>query len=205
MGLPVLLAAVWLATDPTPSTATPSTATPSTATPTTPAGRLQKRSIAATAWPVEPGLAGGFLFSGPGVIPFVGLTLFVPVIPGLGPVMLGRGAHAADAAVSFTEGQMGLGLAWEGRLGELRARAGLVPLVVVTAVGDGGDDVASVTPGVLAPLELGLPLGGGVSFGAVIEPGVAPRASVGQGANEVGRDRFFVNVGASLTFGGPFD
>jgi hypothetical protein len=241
MGMPVLLAAVWLATDPTlsmaapstpgpstetpatetpatetpatetpatetPATETPATETPATETPATSTGRLHRRSIAATAWPVEPGLAGGFLFSGPGVIPFAGLTLFVPVIPGLGPVALGRGAHAADAAVSFTEGQLGLGLAWEGRLGELRARAGIVPLVVVTALGDGGADVTSVTPAVLAPLELGLPLGGGVSFGAVVEPGVAPRARVvGQDASEVGRDRFFVNVGASLTFGGPFD
>jgi hypothetical protein len=59
---------------------------------------------------------------------------------------------------------------------------------------------------VLVPLELGLPLGGGVSFGAVIEPGLAvPVRLVVDDRVETGRDRLFVNVGASLTFGGPFD
>lgn len=197
MGPSVLLAVWWLATDPT-STPTPPPPTSSTARPV-------KRSIAATAWPIEPALSGGFLFSEPGVAPMAGLTAFVPVIPGVGPIIAARGAHTTDGAASFTEGQLGLGLAWEGRVGELRARAGLAPMLVVTALDDGDSGTARVTGGVLVPLELGIPLGGGVSVGVVVEPGVAPRARVGQGTTELGRDRVFVNVGASLTFGGPFD
>jgi hypothetical protein len=200
MGPSVLLAVLWLATDPMSSPATSS------------AGRPVRRSIAATAWPIEPAVSAGFQFSGPAVLPVAGLTAFVPVIPGVGPLLAVRGAHAADGAASFTEGQLGLGVAWEGRVGELRARAGLAPMVVITALTDegGGDDggdggAPRVTAGVLAPLELGLPLGGGVSVGVVVEPGIAPQARVGQGPSELGRDRLFVNVGASLTFGGPFD
>jgi riboflavin biosynthesis pyrimidine reductase len=107
---------------------------------------------------------------------------------------------------SFTEGQAGIGVAWEGRLGELRARVALIPTAVVTAVGDDAITTTVTTPGMLVPLELGLPLGGGVSFGAVIEPGIAaPVRVVVDNRIETGRDRLFVNVGASLTFGGPFD
>lgn len=171
-----------------------------------PPGRMVRRSIAATMWPVEPAVVGGFIWSGPGMVPFVGATAFVPIIPGVGPVVAGRLAHAAVGGASFTEGQAGIGVAWEGRLGELRARVALIPTAVVTAVGDDAITTTVTTPGVLVPLELGLPLGAGVSFGAVIEPGIAaPVRVVVDNRIETGRDRLFVNVGASLTFGGPFD
>lgn len=155
---------------------------------------------------MAPALAGGFTWSSAGIVPFAGATVFVPIIPGLGPVVAGRVAAGSVGSTTFTEGQVGIGVAWEGRMGELRARAGLVPMAVVTAVGDNVTSTTAVTPGVLLPLELGLPLGSGVSFSAVLEPGLAtPVFLVLNNQVESGRDRLFVNVGAGLTFGGPVD
>lgn len=167
---------------------------------------MVRRSIAATMWPVEPAVAAGFVWSGSGMVPFVGVNAFVPIIPGVGPVVAGRVAGASAGVASLTEAQVGIGAAWEGRLGELRARVSLIPTAVITAVGDDAITTTTTTPGVLVPLELGLPLGGGVSFGAVVEPGLAaPVRIIVDNRVETGRDRLFVNVGASLTFGGPFD
>jgi hypothetical protein len=167
---------------------------------------MVRRSIAATMWPVEPAAAAGFVWSGSGMVPFVGVNAFVPIIPGVGPTVAGRLAWTAVGTTAFTEAHVGIGAAWEGRLGELRARVSLIPTAVITAVGDEAITTTTATPGVLVPLELGLPLGGGVSFGAVIEPGLAvPVRLVVDDRVETGRDRLFVNVGASLTFGGPFD
>ena len=194
MGPVVLLASLLL------STTAPSSPEP------TPPGRMVRRSIAATMWPIEPAFAAGFVWSGSGMVPFVGANAFVPVIPGVGPVLAGRVSGASVGAAGFTEAQVGIGAAWEGRLGELRARVSLIPTAVITAVGGDAIVTTTATPGVLVPLELGLPLGGGVSFGAVVEPGVAvPVRIVVDNRIETGRDRLFVNVGASLTFGGPFD
>ena len=199
MGPGLLLASLLLtASGPTQSTS----ASPDPA----PAGRFVRRSIAATMWPAAPALSGGFVWSSAGIVPFAGATVFVPIIPSVGPVVAGRVAHSTVGATGFTEAQVGIGVAWEGRMGELRARAGLVPTAVVTAVGDEVGSTTAVTPGVLLPLELGLPLGSGVSFSATVEPGLATPVFLVLG-NEVesGRDRLFVNVGAGLAFGGPVD
>lgn len=195
MGPAVLLASLLL-----------STAAPSSPEAQPPPGRMVRRSIAATMWPVEPAAAAGFVWSGSGMIPFVGVNAFVPIIPGVGPAVAGRLAWTAVGTTTLTEAQVGIGAAWEGRLGELRARVSLIPTAVMTAVGDNAITTNTITPGVLVPLELGLPLGGGVSFGAVVEPGLAiPVRLIADERVETGRDRLFVNVGASLTFGGPFD
>lgn len=200
--VPALLCASLLLTTSAPASAAPA----SSDTPAPPVGRLVRRSIAATMWPVEPALSGGFVWSSAGIVPFGGATIMVPIIPGVGPIVAGRVAGSTVGTSSFLEGMVGIGVGWEGRMGELRARAGLVPAAVVTTVGDDVASSTTVTPGVLVPLELAVPLGAGVSFGAVIEPGLATPVFLVLGNQvESGRDRLFVNVGASLTFGGPVD
>jgi hypothetical protein len=181
-----------------------------TATATPPARpdqvRAVKRSIAATVWPLEPAVGAGFVWSSNGIVPFAGATVFVPIIPGVGPVVVARGAGTFVGDVSFAEAMGGIGVAYEGRMGDVRARASLVPTVVLTSLADGSDSVVSVTPGAMLPLELGLPLGAGVSFTGTVEPGVAVPVAIVEGGQIVsGRDRLFVMVGAGITFGGPVD
>jgi len=172
--------------------------------PAEPPKKTVRRSIAATWWPVEPAVNAGFGFSGPGLVPFVGMSALVPVIPGLGPTFIARGLWSDVGTVSFAEGMTGIGVGWEGKMGDMRARASFVPTAVVTSVG--GVDGVSVTPGVLVPLEVGLPLGFGMSFTGTFEPGIATPVLLFDGASlETGRDRLFVFVGAGVTFGGPVD
>ncbi len=164
--------------------------------------KMVRRSIAATWWPVEPSVSAGFLMSGPGLLPYAGASIFAPIIPGLGPTVIARATGIDTGVATFWEVMSGLGIGWEGKLGDLRARASVVPIAVVTGV---GPDTA-LTPGVLLPLEVGLPLGYGVSFTGSVEPGLANAVLLFDGGTlETGRDRFFVMVGAGITFGGPVD
>jgi hypothetical protein len=168
--------------------------------------RRIKRSIAATMWPVEPAVGAGFVWSSNGIVPYAGATVFVPILPGVGPVVIARGAGTILGDTAFAEVMGGIGVAYEGRLGDLRARASLVPTAVMTSVSDPDGDLFTVTPGAMLPLEVGLPLGGGVSFTGSIEPGVAVPVAITEGNQIVsGRDRLFVMLGAGITFGGPVD
>jgi len=198
-----------LGADAPPATTTTPPATAPTATsqqaPRAP-GTVVRRSIAATQWPLEPAISAGFLWSSTAIVPFIGLTTFVPVIPGVGPTIAVRGGAATTGEASYIEGLFGIGVGLEGKLGDLRARASFVPSVQLSAVDTTAGSATSIGPAILVPLELGLPLGGGVSFTGTIEPGVAAPVSVVVGDEVVtGRDRFFVMLGAGITFGGPVD
>ena len=165
-----------------------------------------RRSIAATQWPIEPALSAGFLWSNTAIVPFIGLTAFVPVIPGVGATVAARVGATTTGTASYIEGVFGIGAGFEGKLGGLRARASFVPSAQLSVVDTGRGGVTTLGPAVIVPLELGLPLGGGVSFTGSIEPGVAAPVSVFVGDEVVtGRDRFFVMLGAGVTFGGPVD
>lgn len=173
---------------------------------TMPAGHAVKRSIAATMWPMEPSLSAGFLWSSVGIVPYAGLTAFVPIIPGLGPCVVVRGAASDTGRSSFVEGMVGIGPAWEGRLGDMRARISLVPAAIVSSVTSDSISGIDTQPGLLVPVELGLPLGSGISFTGFIEPGVSTAVvTVADRQIDTGRDRLFVMIGAGLTFGGPVD
>ena len=186
------------------SPAPPTGTTPSM--PSMPAGHAVKRSIAATMWPVEPSVSAGFLWSSVGIVPYAGLTAFVPIIPGLGPCVVVRGAASDTGRSSFVEGLVGIGPAWEGRLGDMRARISLVPAAIVSSVTSDTSSGIGTQPGLLVPVELGLPLGSGISFTGFIEPGVSTAVvTVADRQIDTGRDRLFVMIGAGLTFGGPVD
>lgn len=190
----------------TTTTATTTTATTDAAPTTRPAVTVVRRSIAATQWPIEPALSAGFLCSTAGLVPYAGLTAFVPVIPGVGPTVMARGALSTVGDDRFLEGIVGIGVGLEGQVGGLRARASIVPAATISAVSDAGVDATTVGPAVLVPLELGVPLGGGVSFSGTLEPGVGSAVELGSRADPItGRSRFFVFVGAGITFGGPVD
>ncbi len=191
-----------------PELAAPTTATTATTAKPQAAGTLIKRSIAATQWPLEPALSAGFLWSNVAMVPYLGMTTFVPVIPGVGPTVLLRVGAASTGEASYLEGIFGLGVGLEGKLGDLRARVSIVPSVQLSSVDTTGtvNDVTRLGPAVLVPLELGLPLGSGVSFTGTIEPGIAAPVRVAVGNDVVtGRDRFFVLLGVGVTFGGPVD
>lgn len=170
---------------------------------------MVRRSLASTVWPVEPAFAAGFSPAPEAFLPWAGLSLFVPVLPGLGPVVVGRAVTGGVGSASLVEGFVGAGPAIEGLFGTLRGRAALVPALRVTSVAGSettADNVTSAGFAVVAPLELGVPLGSGVSFTVSLEPGVTTAVSATvDGASVRLRDRFFVLVGGGLTFGGPVD
>lgn len=170
---------------------------------------MVRRSLASTVWPVEPAFSAGFSPGAEAFLPWAGLTLFVPVLPGLGPVVVARGMTGGVVGAGLVEGYVGAGPAIEGMFGTLRGRAGLVPALRVSSVSGSeaaADNTTSAGFAVLAPLELGVPLGGGVSFTVAVEPGVTTAVSATvEGASLRLRDRFFVMVGGGLTFGGPVD
>ena len=201
MVLPVTLAALMM------TAAVPGSPAPAVeAAPAAPPGQTAKRTIAATLWPVEPSVAAGFLGSSAGIVPYEGATVFVPIIPGLGPTVVMRGAATDTGRSTYAEGIVGIGAAWEGRLGDMRARVSLVPAAVVTSAHDATRSAVVLNPGVLLPLEVALPLGNGVSFTGFIEPGVSTAVvTVVDNQIDTGRDRLFVLLGAGLTFGGPVD
>ncbi len=194
-----------------PPTTAETTAVSTVPTTTTEAPRMStgtavRRSIAATQWPLEPAIGAGFLWSNTAIVPFVGLTTFVPVIPGVGPTVAVRAGATTTGEASYAEAIVGIGVGLEGKLGNLRARASFVPSAQLSVVDVGAGAVTTLGPAVIVPLELGLPLGGGVTFTGSIEPGVAAPVSVVVGDEVVtGRDRFFVMLGAGVTFGGPVD
>ncbi len=142
-------------------------------------------------------------------MPWAGVTLFVPVLPGVGPVVVARGLTGGVGSASLVEGVVGLGPAVEGMFGTLRGRAGLTPALRITSVAGSEtntDNVTSASFAFMAPLELGVPLGSGVSFTVSVEPGVTTAVSATvDGTSLRLRDRFFVLVGGGLTFGGPVD
>lgn len=163
-----------------------------------------KRSLASTTWPVEPAFNAGFLASDDGLLPFVGVTIFVPVWPGLGPALVARGSATQLGALSFYEGLLGVGAVWEGRLESVLARLTLTPAVLASGFNeDSGESGLSLGPALLLPLDLALPLGNGIAFTASVEPGLSRRIVHAVDGDVVGRDRVFVFVGAGLTFGGP--
>lgn len=195
-----------------PKTTAPPKTTATKPTPTDPRGKAVKRSLASTQWPVEPAFNAGFVVSRDSFAPFVGLSLFVPVWPGVGPALVARGAGIQTGQLTAGEAVVGLGPAVETNLGGLRARATLAPGVLVSGSNgagdadlDGGSDV-TVGPAVVLPLEVGLPLGGGVSFSLTIEPGLSrPVVYAVDGEVAYARDRAFVYAGAGVNFGGPPD
>ncbi|MDP2339375.1 MAG: hypothetical protein Q8O67_00345 [Deltaproteobacteria bacterium] len=217
--VPLLLGLIVQAAPPTTTTTTTTTATTATATTTTttpaaarPAAgqpRAVKRSLASTTWPVEPAFNAGFLASEDGILPFVGVTVFVPIWPGLGPSLVARGCGTQVGQLSFYEGSVGVGVGWEARLENVHARVTLAPAVLASGFqfvdgGGDGDQGLGFGPALLLPLDLSLPLGGGVAFTGSIEPGLSRSVlHVVDGAVAVGRDRLFVFIGAGLTFGGP--
>jgi hypothetical protein len=217
------------ASNATPATTTPATATPATAT-TTPATAMTTtagprritRSLATTAWPVEPAVSAGFVLVGDSMVPWAGATAFSPLYFSTGPLVAGRVLGTTTGLLDVIEGVVGAGIGWQGRLGDVRARAGLVPGLLFSRAtrpaaaqsGRGGDDaarpatIADVTStAVMVPLELALPLGGGVSFTGVVEPTISTKATYvdDSGAVAYARDRFFVFVGVGLDVGGPVD
>jgi hypothetical protein len=170
---------------------------------------MVRRSLASTVWPVEPAFSAGFLPAPEAFFPWAGVSVFVPVLPGVGPVVVARGLTGGVGSASLVEGLVGVGPAVEGMFGTLRGRAGLAPALRITSVAGSetsADNVTSAGFAMVAPLELGVPLGSGVSFTISIEPGVTTAVSATvDGTSLRLRDRFFVLVGGGLTFGGPVD
>lgn len=166
-----------------------------------------KRSLASTTWPLEPAFNAGFLASDGGLLPFVGLTVFVPIWPGIGPSLVVRGSGTQVGQLLFYEGVVGVGAAWEGRLENVHARITLTPSLLASGFDyDDGDRGLSLGPAILLPIDIALPLGNGVAFTGSVEPGLARSVvHVVEGDVAIGRDRLFVFVGAGLTFGGPPD
>jgi hypothetical protein len=183
--------------------------------------RRVTRSLATTAWPVEPSLSAGFVLAGDAMVPWAGATAFAPLYFSAGPVVAGRVLGLSTGTLDVVEGVIGAGVGWQGRLGEARARASVVPGLLfsrarlgsgATPTPDGGLVDAGGPGDVLAtavvlPLELGLPLGGGVSFSFVVEPTVSTTVNYADvdGAVAYGRNRLFVFVGAGVDVGGPLD
>jgi hypothetical protein len=170
---------------------------------------MVRRSLASTVWPVEPAFSAGFSPAPEAFLPWAGVSLFVPVVPGLGPVVVARGVTGGVGSASLVEGLVGAGPAVESMFGNLRGRAALTPALRITSVTGSeasADNVTSAGFAVIVPLEIGVPLGGGVSFTVSVEPGVttAVPATV-DGTSLRLRDRFFLLVGGGLTFGGPVD
>jgi hypothetical protein len=175
--------------------------------------------LATTAWPVEPSLSAGFVLAGDAMVPWAGATAFAPLYFSAGPVVAGRVLGVSTGALDVVEGVVGAGVGWQGRLGEARARASVVPGLLIS---DGRRPSGTlVTPGgtvglpggvgpltstaVMVPLELALPLGGGVSFTGVVEPAISTEAAYvdDTGVVAYSRNRVFVFVGIGLDVGGP--
>ncbi len=155
------------------------------------------------------------------MVPWAGATAFAPLYFSAGPVVAGRVFGVSTGALDVIEGVVGVGVGWQGHLGEARARASVVPGLLMsdgrrpsgTLVTPGGTvglpgGVGTVTStAVLVPFELGLPLGGGVSFIGVVEPAVSTEAAYvdDNGVVAYARNRLFVFVGIGLDVGGPVD
>lgn len=176
------------------------------------AGRAQppkpiKRSLASTTWPVEPALAAGFVVSRDSFAPFVGANVFVPILPGVGPAVVVRVSGVQSGTLTVVESAVAVGPAWETQLGGLRARLTVAGGALVHSYGFSADDAGnSVGPVVLVPVEVGLPLGNGVSFDLSFTGGLSRGVNHRvDGVPVYGRDRAFVYVGAGLNFGGPPD
>lgn len=170
-----------------------------------------KRSLASTTWPVEPAINAGFLISRDSFAPFVGASVFYPVWPGIGPAVVARVSGLQTGVLTVVEGFVGAGPAFETNLGDLRGRVSFAPGLLVSGYAFDGvttdvDDDSGVSfgPGLVVPLEAGLPLGGGTSFTLTIEPGLGRSiVHVVDGDIAYSRDRAFVYVGAGINFGGP--
>ena len=175
------------------------------APPVAPASRAVKRSLASSTWPVAPSLNAGFLASDLDLLPFIGVSVFVPVWPGLGPSLIVRASGTQVGELLFYEGFVGIGAAWEAHLQDVHVRATLTPAVLASGFRfDEGDSGLSFGPGLLLPLELSLPLGNGVAFTGSVEPGLGRTViHAVDGSYAVGRNRLFVFLGAGLSFGGP--
>lgn len=187
-------------------TTAPTTTADTTAAAGRPGPRRVKRSLATTAWPVEPSIAGGFVFTNDAMVPWVGATAFTPLLFSAGPVIAARALWSSDAGVDVVESLWGVGVGWQGRLGEARARLSIVPALMWSHAAVAGDRADALLPAVMAPLELGLPLGGGVSMSAYIEPTVAPSVTyAANGEAAYARDRLSILVGVGLDVGGPVD
>ncbi len=157
---------------------------------------------------MEPALAGGFVFVDDGVVPWAGGSAFAPLFFSAGPLAAARVLWTSNAGVDVVEGVVGAGAAWQGRLGEARVRLGVVPALLWSHAAVAGEDdvVDAFAPAVLVPLEVGLPLGGGVSMSAYVEPLLAPSIRhVTDGGLAYGRDRVVVLLGVGLDVGGPVD
>lgn len=169
-------------------------------------GKRVRRSIANTLWPVEPALDAGFLLSEPAILPTLTGSIFVPILPSLGPIVSATVSGAGTPDSTFVSGFAGVGLGLETRMGDLRARVAAIPSVFLDHLAQtgGGETLAGV--GLLLPLEVGIPITDGLSFTGKVALGAGPDVAVLTGdVVESGRDRFFVMAGAGLNFGGPVD
>ncbi len=166
-----------------------------------------KRSLASTTWPVEPSFNAGFVVSRDSFAPFVGASVFVPILPGVGPAAVVRVSGVQSGTLGVVESVVAVGPALETQLGGLRARLTVAAGALVHSYGyDASDNGNSVGGAVLVPVEVGLPLGNGVSFDLSITGGLS--RGVIHAVDDVvaySRDRAFVYVGAGLNFGGPPD
>ncbi len=173
--------------------------------------RLLRRSLATTAWPVEPSASAGFLLAGDALVPWGGVTAFAPLYFSAGPTLAGRLLGTSTGTIDVVEGLVGLGLGLQGHLGEIRTRASVLPGLLwsrhrMTDDGHNRSDRDLVAPVVLVPFEGALPLGGGVSVTGTVEPALSPAVTYLVG-NDVAytRPRLFVFVGVGLDVGGPLD
>lgn len=183
--------------------------------------RRVTRSLATTAWPIEPSAAAGFVLAGDALVPWAGATAFAPLFFSAGPVVASRVLGQSTGSLDVIEAVVGAGVGWQGHLGEARARASVVPGVLVSAarppsgavvapggsVGLPGGNGPLLSAAVIVPLELGLPLGGGVSFTGFVEPSIATAVAYPDDNGVIGyaRNRLFVFVGVGLDVGGPLD
>jgi hypothetical protein len=171
-------------------------------------------SVAASSlWPVEPSVHIGFLLSSGGVQPGVVVQLFAPVVSPAGAFVLAAGTYSPGALdVTVTEGVFALGIAAEGSLDSMRVRAGVGPGVIVhhfslnpafDTVGVDSDTTIA-RAALVAPVEIGLPLGHGMSF--TVGGFLAASSAIEHDVNDTrvwSRGTASVMATVGVTFGGP--
>jgi hypothetical protein len=174
--------------------------------------RRVTRSLATTAWPVEPALVAGFATMEEAMVPFLGVHAFVPLFFSAGPVVSARAWFAGSDRLSLVEGMAGVGVGWQAQAGDAIARVSVVPSVLWSSwwwddTDDTRDDRgATWGPAMSLQLEAALPLGGGTSVSGRVEP-VITRAVAHRLGDTVlfARSEAFLLLGVGIDFGGPVD
>jgi hypothetical protein len=171
----------------------------------------QPALVATTVWPVVPSLQLGLAVSDQGVFPVAVVDAFVPIIPTIGPwVRVAAGGTAGSYGLLAGELMAGVGAGVEGQLGGVHGRAGVMPVVGLHAYRVVGSSPLPGTPpspvpllGLWAPIEVELPLGGGIHaiVGATLgyTNAVAHRIN---GEDAFGRGRLYALMTFGLLLGG---